>query len=361
MDWTFPTGAGPEGLFEMGRRLAERLGRLPDATSFLGDPREMLRVTRRVESIARGGRLWVGFQTGEKLDAESARYRALVAAGTKIVAFGSGWPTMDLAAIEYRQQRPDRYRLANQWFLVSDAPERIAFVSWEISDERIFARGGAATSGKRFVGFISDDALVVSELVGVLSETPGLAPAPGLSPRSVAVPHGRDHTAELLATLTSMATTKTGAPEGAVIVPVSLDDDGRAVRLAIMIARDEGRPLVIVDRSAEGLLGSRYSDLRADTDYRPRPDRLFDAFVARREGRSGTAAAIAAAALLGVSAGGWFPTAAGVGGLREALRRFGGSLLVVPAAMRDPSIAERVRGMSLDTLEGLGVPVLVAD
>ena len=32
MDWNYPTGAGPEGIYEMGRRLAEHIGRLPDAT-----------------------------------------------------------------------------------------------------------------------------------------------------------------------------------------------------------------------------------------------------------------------------------------------------------------------------------------
>ena len=132
MDWTYPTGAGPEGLFEIGRRLAEHLGRLPDATSFLSDPREMLRITRRVESVARGGRLWVGFQTAAKLDAEVGRYQALMAAGTKVIAFGSDRPTADLSGLEYRQQWPDHYRFGNQWFLISDAPERIAFVSWEI-------------------------------------------------------------------------------------------------------------------------------------------------------------------------------------------------------------------------------------
>lgn len=361
MDWTYPTGAGPEGLFEMGRRLAEHLGRLPDATSFLSDPREMLRITRRVESVARGGRLWVGFQTAAKLDAEAERYRALMAAGTRVIAFGSDLPKADLPGLEYRRQRPDRYRLANQWFLVADDPERIAFVSWEISDELIFGKGGAATSGKQFVGFISDDPLVVGELVRVIGGTPGIPPSPSVSPRRTATTPRDERTAELLAALESVVTTKSGAPDGAVVVPVRRDDDGRAIRLAIAVARDEQRPLVVVDRSGESILGSPYNDLRGDDDYRPRPDRLFDAFVARREGRSVTAAAIAAATLLGISAGGWFPTAAGADGLREALRRFGGSVIVVPGSLRHPSIAERIRGMSLEGVEKLGVPVLVAD
>lgn len=39
MDWTYPVGAGDSGIFEMGRRLAEALGRAPDATRFTYDPR----------------------------------------------------------------------------------------------------------------------------------------------------------------------------------------------------------------------------------------------------------------------------------------------------------------------------------
>lgn len=361
MDWTYPTGAGPEGLFEMGRRLAEQLGRLPDATSFLSDPREMLRVTRRVESVARGGRLLVGFQTAAKLDAEVGRYQQLINAGTRIIAFGSDRPTADLPGLEYRQQSPDRYRFANQWFLVSDEPEAIAFVSWEISDPAIFGRGGAATPGKQFVGFISDDPVVVSELVRVISGTAGISPPPEVPPLSVATPPHDDRAEELLASLESVVTPKTGAPDGAVIVPLRRDDDQRAVRLAIAIARDERRSLVLVDRSAESIFGSPYNDLRGDDDYRPRPDRLFDAFVARREGRGLTASAIGAATSIGVSAGGWFPTASGADGIQEALRRFSGSLVVVPASVRNPGIAERIRGMSIEGLQKLGVLVVVAD
>jgi hypothetical protein len=234
-------------------------------------------------------------------------------------------------------------------------------VSWEISDELLFGKGGAATPGKQFVGFISDDPLVVGELVRVVSAIPGIPPSPDVSPRRAATPEYDARTNELLASLESVVTTKTGAPEGAVVVPLRRDDDGPAIRLAIAIARDEKRSLVLVDRTAESIFGSPYNDLRGDDDYRPRPDRLFDVFVARREGRNVTAAAIGAATSLGVSAGGWFPTTSGADGIREALRRFSGSLLVVPASTRNPSIAERIRGMSIEGLEKLGVPVVVAD
>ena len=90
MDWDYPQGAGPEGIFEIGRRLVEHIGRIPDATTFTNDAREMLRLTRRVEAEARGGRLFVGFQNARKLELERARYESLVAAGTQVIAFGEG-------------------------------------------------------------------------------------------------------------------------------------------------------------------------------------------------------------------------------------------------------------------------------
>jgi hypothetical protein len=86
MDWTYPVGAGDSGIFEIGRRLAEALGRAPDATRFTYDPRAMLRTTRDIERAATGGRLLVGFQAAAKFDVEAERYRALLAAGTHVVS-----------------------------------------------------------------------------------------------------------------------------------------------------------------------------------------------------------------------------------------------------------------------------------
>ena len=168
MDWDYPRGAGPEGIFEIGRRLAEHIGRIPDATTFTNDAREMLRLTRRVEAEARGGRLFVGFQNAQKLELERPRYEALAAEGTQVVAFGEGQLDEPIEGLEYRSLQPDHARLANNWFLVSDAPERVAFVSWETSRPEDFGEGGAATPGKTFVGFVTDDPVVVAELASVL-------------------------------------------------------------------------------------------------------------------------------------------------------------------------------------------------
>ena len=122
MDWSYPSGAGAEGIFEIGRRLSAQIGRVPDATSFTNDAREMLRVTRRVESVARGGRLFAGFQNADKLEVERARYESLVADGTDIVVFGEGRLAEPLEGLEYRALRPDRWQLANNWFLLMIHP-----------------------------------------------------------------------------------------------------------------------------------------------------------------------------------------------------------------------------------------------
>lgn len=364
MDWNYPTGAGPEGIYEMGRRLAEHIGRLPDATTFTNDAREMLRLTRRVEAEARGGRLFVGFQNAHKMELERERYEALVADGTAVVAFGEGALDHPIDGLEYRSLTAHHSRLANNWFLVTDAPERVAFVSWEVSDDpAVFGQGGAATPGKAFVGFVTDDPLVVAELASSLGTfgRPARALPPAI-PAIPAEPASPDPASQALADAARRTVVdSTGAEPGAVVLAMRRNDSDRAIYTAISIAHKEQRRLVVVDRSAESIFGMPYSDLRGDDDFRPRPDRLFGAGTAIREGRGRTARTITAAKALGVDAGGWFPTRAGSDGIAEALRRFEGSVVVLPDTVRQPSIAERLRGMTLNTLGQLGVPLVVAE
>ncbi len=358
MDWTFPPGTGDSGMFEIGRRLTEHIGHLPDATRFTYDPRDMLRITRQIEAACRGATLWVGFQSADKLAHERDRYEALVASGTRVTGYGTGEAPSGLEGLDYRRQAPDTRRLANQWFLVSTAPEPIAFVSWELGDPALFGVGGAAAPGKRFVGFVSDDPSVVAELTAALEAVGGLTtPTPsGPPPPLVAGTRAGD----LLAAVSRLEPPPSNAPDGAVVVPVGRGQDG-ALALALAIALREERPVVLVDRGAEGWLGTPYGDLRGDDDYRPDPERLFGVGLALREGRADAAMGLEAAGALGVKAGGWFPTTAGGGGLSEAVRRFGGSLLVVPSSVRRPGLAERLRGMSAERLGELGVHLVIAD
>ena len=68
-----------------------------------------------------------------------------------------------------------------------------------------------------------------------------------------------------------------------------------------------------------------------------------------------------AATALGLDAGGWFPTRSGSDGVAEAVKRFEGSVVVLPDTVREPSVAERIRGMTLSSIGKIGVPVVVAD
>ncbi len=356
MDWTYPAGAGDSGIFEIGRRLAEALGRAPDATRFTYDPRSMLRTTRDIERASTGGRLLVGFQAAAKFDVEADRYRALLAAGTHVTAWAAGQraETHGLEDLDYRALAADTRRLENQWFLVTDSPEPLAFVSYELGDATMFGVGGAASPGKRFVGFVSDDADVIDLLIRTLLPI-GAPPPPEEQPLPSASAMELVEASEALRDVPA-----SGAGDGAVVVAVGRGADRLAFITALAIARREDRDLVIVDRSAEGLT-SPYHDMRGDDAYRPSPDRLFDIFVARREGRGALITYLEASEAAGVAAGGWFPTASGAAGMAEAGRRFRGAVVVLPSDVNRPSFAERLRGMASDRIGPvIGLPFVVA-
>ncbi len=356
MDWTYPVGAGDSGIFEIGRRLAEALGRAPDATRFTYDPRAMLRTTRDIEHASTGGRLLVGFQAAAKFDVEAERYRALLAAGTHVVAWAAG-PRADglgLDELDYRALPADTRRLENQWFLVTDSPEPLAFVSYELGDATSFGIGGAASPDKRFVGFVSDDAGVVDLLVRTLLPI-GVPPPPAKQ-----VPPSASALELVTASDALLAQPVSDAGAGAVVVAVGRGADRPAFITALALARREDRALVIVDRGAEGF-GSPYHDMRGDDADRPSPDQLFDVNVARREGRGALITYLEAATAAGVVAGGWFPTVSGAEGLAQAGRRFGGAIVVLPSDVIRPSLAERLRGMAADRLGPvIGLPLVVA-
>ena len=357
MDWSYPESGHEAGIFEIGQRIAQALGRVPDVSRFSYDPREMLRTTREVEQAGRAGRLLVGFQTAAKIAVETERYAALLAAGTRLTVFATGErPTDDrLAGLDYRQLAPATRALANQWFLVTDDPEPLAFLSYELGDPESFGVGGAASPGKRFVGFVSDDPGVVALLIAALDGVGPLEPDP--------VPPAREPSpkaTEIAASITADRAVAAVQQEGSVIVPIGRGDDRRAFVAAAATAQRDGRALVIIDRGAEGF-SSPYNDMRGDDASRPSPDRLVSESMARREGRSALADFLAAARILGLEAGGWFPTKSGGEGIAEAIRRFGGALVILPPEAARPSLAERLRGMSIERLtQSLDRQVVIA-
>jgi hypothetical protein len=154
------------------------------------------------------------------------------------------------------------------------------------------------------------------------------------------------------------------AATGAVIADIDSEDDPDAVvvHTAIEVARHEGRRLVFVERSGEGLLGNTfYDDMRGDDAFKPRKDQVFGPDIARREGRDNLARHIEAAHAAGVDAGGWFPTDAGLDGIRAAVERFDGRVIVVPGSVRHPGISDRLLGTTVDDLRKLGARLVFVD
>jgi hypothetical protein len=151
------------GVLDLLRRAERELGGGPvTGTRLLYHAREMLAATREIEAAIRGAdtTVFVGFQRAEKLEGEAATYRDLVAAGVRVIAFGTGQPE-DLPGLDWVRLPEDQAALQNQWLLVAEQPEPIAFVGFETSDPERFGRAGVATGSRTFTGFVTADRRLV--------------------------------------------------------------------------------------------------------------------------------------------------------------------------------------------------------
>jgi hypothetical protein len=106
----------------------------------------MFAATREIERAvsAPGTTLYVGFQRAEKLHGEASIYRHLTGQGVQVIAFGTGTPTQ-VPEVRWVRLPEDHGALANQWFLVTQTPEPIAFVGFEISPPDRIGVGGQPT------------------------------------------------------------------------------------------------------------------------------------------------------------------------------------------------------------------------
>lgn len=179
MDWQRrPTDDpnDPDGMGALLRRVQQDVGGPPlSGTVFLHDAREMLRSTREIEAVARGAAstLYVGFQSARKLDRERAIYGDLIDRGTRVVAFGVGSPQDPPDGLLWTALPEDHAALENQWYLVMEEPEPVAFVGFETSPERLLSQGNAGDEGKRWEGFVTDDRRLVGALGAHLREVSG--------------------------------------------------------------------------------------------------------------------------------------------------------------------------------------------
>jgi hypothetical protein len=169
VDWHRREDGGDEAsrqaaVIDLLTRVQDELGGGPlTGTRFLFDARDMLAATREIEAAVLGGSettMFVGFQRAEKLDGEVVTYRGLIAAGVVVIGFGTGEP-QDLAGIHWVQLPEDQAALQNQWLLVTEAPEPIAFVGFETSQPEHFGRVGVTDPTRSFTGFVTDDRRLV--------------------------------------------------------------------------------------------------------------------------------------------------------------------------------------------------------
>jgi hypothetical protein len=169
VDWHRREDGGNEAsrqaaVIDLLTRVQDELGGGPlTGTRLLFDARDMLAATREIEAAVLGGSettMFVGFQRAEKLDGEAVTYRGLIAAGVVVIGFGTGEP-QDLAGIHWVQLPEDQAAFQNQWFLVIEAPEPIAFVGFETSPPEHFGRVGVTDPTRSFTGFVTDDRRLV--------------------------------------------------------------------------------------------------------------------------------------------------------------------------------------------------------
>lgn len=303
-------------------------------TFFVNDAREMLRATREIERAAaeRGDRLYVGFQDAARLDDESAVYRDLVK-HAEVTAYGVGRPRTDIEGLDWIPVPRDRRALHNQWFLVLQGEEELAFVGYETSPPKSFRKGPSYNDERTWEGFTTGDERLVEHLVHRLEHARTLAT--------------RQPTAWYLA-----ATDDGGDPRYT------------AVRqAALAAARADGAGLILYDRTTESYLTNPYPS-GPWSDHEDALSPSWDLSPGRLDaiGRSYLADQMRAAGDDGVVVLAHLAVDRGAKALREAVSRHSPDVVFLPAHLSAPSLLDRVRGNTLAALTAaVNVPVRLVD
>lgn len=158
------------GVLDLLRRAQAELGGAPlTGTRLLYDARHMLAATRQIEAAVRAAAtaLLVGFQRAATFEGEAGTYRDLAAAGVAVTAFGTGEPA-PVPGVRWVRLPEDHAALQNQWLLVAEEPEPIAFVGFETSDPGRFGRVEVTDPSRSFAGFVSGDRRLVRAIAAHL-------------------------------------------------------------------------------------------------------------------------------------------------------------------------------------------------
>jgi hypothetical protein len=323
LDWRRDArGLGDEGIAALLARVQALVGGVPlGGTRFLFGIREMLAAAREIEGRVRGQSttLLVGFQRGANLELERERYAHLAAGGVTVVAYGVGSPTPGVAGVRWVSIPLDYVELVNQWFLVTKAPEPIAFVGFETSPTEHFGHAGEPGRHRTWSGFASDDLRLVNLLVHYLDEVAALRGG--------------------------------GEPLDAYLV---VTDDGRAGpyernrHAAIEMARDDGARVILYDRSTESYLVDPYPEVGWAGAGWPSKEALLGPAELIELGRRYLADQVEDARRSGVEASALLARGLGADALTDACERYGVTKVFLPAELARPGLLDRVRGNTLD-------------
>jgi len=308
-------------------RAQEELGGPLLGARFLYDARQMFAATREIERAvsAPGTTLYVGFQRAEKLDGEARIYRDLTRQGVEVIAFGTGTPA-EVSQVRWVRLPEDHGALANQWFLVTQTPEPIAFVGFETSPPDRIGQGGATDPSRTWAGFVTDDPRLV---VAIASHLHGLADRqapPALDGHEVA-----------RSTMLLVATDDGTDPAYTV-----------CRRAGLEVARREGAAVVLYDRSSESYLVDPYeSGPWTSQNHGPAGDRPLDLPDLLRLGRRYLAEQVSEGRALGLQVGAWLARGTGPAALAAACECLGVDRVVLPDQLARPSLRDRVLGRTL--------------
>ena len=330
MDWHRGRGTGEKaaaGVAQLLARAQEELGGRLLGARFLYDAREMFAATREIEQSvsAPGTTLYVGFQRAEKLDGEASIYRNLIGQGVQVIAFGTGTPA-EMAQVRWVRLPEDHGALENQWFLVTEAPEPIAFVGFETSPPDRIGAGGAADPSRTWAGFVTDDPRLVGAVASYLH---------GLAER--AAPSARDGQVPAPSAMLVVATDDGTDPAYAVCRRAGLD-----------LARREGAAVVLYDRSSESYLVDPYEyGPWTSQNHGPAGDRPLDIPDLLRLGRRYLAEQVTEGRALGLEVGAWLARGTGPAALAAACERLQVDRVILPDKLARPSLRDRVLGRTL--------------
>ena len=268
---------------ELLARAQQELGGPLLGAKFLYDARQMFAATREIERAVSepGTTLYVGFQRAEKFDGEARIYRDLTRQGVEVIAFGTSAPA-EVSQVRWVRLPEDHAALANQWFLVTETPEPIAFVGFETSPPDRIGEGGAADPSRTWAGFVTDDRRLVGAIAGYLQGASDREAPPALDGHEVA-----------RSTMLLVATDD------------GVDPSYAACRRAgLEVARREGAAVVLYDRSSESYLVDPYeSGPWTSQNHGPAGETLLDINELVRLGRRYLADQVAEGRALGLQVG----------------------------------------------------------